>query len=373
MSFFNAVDRQVSDVREFLKAASGNTLKYTMEAGAKHMLYIPYTIKEKFNENGEVQKVKEIVAISVPIHTWNNPYKAVACLKGVVLRDENGNVINDGECPFCNRVGDAFEITKYRKNLEESRCNLTGDAREKHLKTVNTAIYSDMKASTPVYTMYMLVAKLKHNNGKPVMNDETGLPDFELKVMKMSPSLVEKINNQLENSQIELPGASIMIQYDDSKNAMNLGQNRVISPIFPNAAFVEIYPGLRDRIDKEVAEFKWDGVEKVFTELEGMSSAAAKQMMDDSFKQWDEYVKDKATNPNAQYLEYVTQATNNPSMDARQDSPIPSIPTIPNMPNVGGNTESAPQDDAVNRMFGGPSVGGPSMAGAGTPWNGFGS
>ena len=230
-----------------------------------------------------------------------------------------------------------------------------------------------MKASTPVYTMYMLVAKLKHNNGKPVMNDETGLPDFELKVMKMSPSLVEKINNQLENSQIELPGASIMIQYDDSKNAMNLGQNRVISPIFPNAAFVEIYPGLRDRIDKEVAEFKWDGVEKVFTELEGMSSAAAKQMMDDSFKQWDEYVKDKATNPNAQYLEYVTQATNNPSMDARQDSPIPSIPTIPNMPNVGGNTESAPQDDAVNRMFGGPSVGGPSMAGAGTPWNGFGN
>lgn len=368
MSFFNAVNRQVGDIRDFLKAASGNSIKYSMEAGAKHMLYIPYITKEKVDENGNVKTVKDIVAISVPIHTWNNPYKAVACLKGVVLRDEQGNVINDGECPFCDRVANAWDIARYRRELEEKKCALTGEAREKHMKQVASAINSELKASNPVYTLYLLVVKFKHNAGKPVMNDETGLPDFELKIMKISPSLADKIKSQLENSQIEMAGASIMIQYDDSKNAMNLGQNRVISPIFPNAAFVQTYPGLKERIDKEVAEFKWDGIDKVFTELEGMSSQAAKEMMDESFKKWDEYVEDKKTNPNAQYLEYITQATNNPGMDSTPS--IPNIPNIPNLPNMGGDTGAGAGDgSAIDSMFGGPGV----ASGAGTPWNGFGN
>ena len=120
-SFLASASRQVVDVRSFLRdSAGGNSIKYSAESGAKHQIYIPFKSKEIIDENGNPAVVKELVAIQGAVHEWTNPdgkYKATVCMKDVIRNSDDGStVLNDGSCPFCDRVSDGWDIYRYRKD-----------------------------------------------------------------------------------------------------------------------------------------------------------------------------------------------------------------------------------------------------------------
>lgn len=362
MSFFTPSAKKVADIREFLKEASGNSLKYSMEANATHMLYIPFRLGKKV-ENGVESDTKEIIAIQEFVHTWGVPYKQIACLEGHVVKDEvTGELLNDGTCPFCENVSKAWDIFKYRKEIEESNCTLQGEAREKFMKSVNTTLGNEMKAKDKQLMLYLLVVQFKMSNKQPVINQDTGLPDYELKVMKMSPSFVDKVTKQLETSGVPIEGASIALQYDDSKDSALLAQGRVVTVIYPDRAIVATYPGLLERINQDCAAFTFEGIDSVFSELKGCTTAKAKEMMQESFAMWDAYLEEKKTNSDAKYLEYVTSRTNTPSLGAGsvpQQNGMPQIPNIggqagmPNIPNMGGQQAGMPNIPNMNGQVAG--------------------
>ena len=88
--FLSAAAKKQTDVRSFLRDAAGsNSIKYTPEKGAKHLLYIPYRVEDVVDENGNHSPMNRIIAISGAVHEWNGidgKYRATVCMKGVVGR-----------------------------------------------------------------------------------------------------------------------------------------------------------------------------------------------------------------------------------------------------------------------------------------------
>ena len=118
-SFLKAAQKSVKDIQEFLKeSAGGNSVKYVVEIGKKHHIFFPAVVQEATDDNGAPIQISALNAITMNIHEWNtsdNKYKACACLKDMIRKDENGNILNDGSCPFCDREGDAWNIYNLRK------------------------------------------------------------------------------------------------------------------------------------------------------------------------------------------------------------------------------------------------------------------
>lgn len=338
-SFLKSASRAVTDVREFLReSAGGNSIKYVPEKGGKHQLFIPYTTVTKIDEaTGAQATYKSIIAITGNVHEWtgaDGKFKSTMCIKGVVRRDENDPsiVLNNGNCPFCDRVQDAWAIYNYRKQAEEIACKLSGESREKHLKAQNKNFLDERKAKETKTYIYILVVKFKYNdNGTPVIGTDN-LPEYELKVMKLSDTRVEHLNNQATNSGTELPGAELSFQYPNEEDRRLLVSQSTTTPIFPDARLTVKYPELLNKINTDVAKFEWDGIEKAFPEWEGMTSMEAERLMKDAFEQWDKYNIEKKSNPMAKYLEYVIETpADMPAINAA----IPQIPDIPQVPTVG--------------------------------------
>ena len=333
-SFLANASKRVTDVRGFIRdAATGSSIKYVAEKGAKHLLYIPFITNTVVDEaTGQTMTVKEPVAISGNIHEWQTPdgkFHAVVCLKDVIRNAEDGTVLNDGTCPICDRVNDAWEIVNYRKEQEEAQCKLAGDDRKKYLEKTFMTFRDERKAKAARSYMYLLVVKFHiAADGNPVISPN-GLPEYDLKVMKMSSSRIEKIQQQMSNSGIELPGSELMIEYPNTDDRRLQVSQSTTAPIFPNNMLTLKYPALVEAINQDVAKFSWDSIEKSFSEWSGMSTAVAKNTMDSLFEKWDQYRKEAMVNPSARYLEYVTTTpTTEPALHGLG---APSIPgAVPN-------------------------------------------
>lgn len=384
-SFLKTASKQVVDVRNFLRESAGGTsIKYAAEKGAKHIIYIPYTTEAVLDQaTGTEKLVKKICAIQGAVHEWSTQdgkFKATICLKDVIRHqdenDENSPLINDGTCPFCDRITDAWDIYRYRKELEEATCQLTGEQRKNHLDKTFSTYADERKAKDARIYMYILVVKYRLNeSGAPVIGSD-GLPEYELKVMKLSASRVEKIQQQIANSGSELPDSELIFEYPNVEDRRLLVSQSTTAPVFPNNRMITKFPALQDKINQDIAKFEWDGIEKSFPEWAGMTTAEAKSNTDSMFKQWDDYKKELPTNPSAKYLEYVMETpTAKPSIGGEgigvAPAPgIPVIPTIPTMPTADGAPTVPPVAPTVppvaptvdpNAVFGGANGAAPTV------------
>lgn len=339
-SFLKTASKQVSDVRNFLRdSAGGNSLKYAAEKGAKHVVYIPYTTEVVVDEaTGNEVSTKKLCAIQGELHEWNTvdgKYQSTICLKGVVIKDDEGNLINNGQCPFCDRVTDAWDIYNYRKELEESTCKLTGEQRKQHLEKTFANFRDERKAKAVRNYIYILVVKYRLNeHGKEVLGTD-GLPEYDLKVMKLSSSRVEQIQQQITNSGSELPGSELIFEYPNTDDRRLLVGQSTTAPVFPNNQFIAKYPNLVNKINADVAKFEWEGLEKSFPEWKGMTSAEAEVVTNSLFETWDKYKEELKTNPQAKYLEYVVETpTAKPSLGNEGMGAAPTIPVVPSIPVV---------------------------------------
>jgi hypothetical protein len=339
-SFLKTASKQVADVRNFLReSAGGNSIKYSAEKGAKHLVYIPYTTEEVIDEATNTSVMaKQICAISGKVHEWqtaDGKFKATICLDGVIRRDDAGNLINSGTCPLCERISDAWDIYNYRKEQEELTCVLTGDNRKNYLEKTLGTFRDERKAKEAKNYMYILIAKFKYGeNGREVIGTD-GLPEYEIKVMKLSSSRVEKIQQQIMNSGAELADSELIFEYPNTEDRRLQVSGSTTTPVFPQNKLTAKYPGVLDKINQDIAKFDWEGIEKAFPEWSGMADETAKSTMDSAFEKWDQYVVDRKINPQAKYLEYVVETpTAKPSLGIEGGPAIPTIPTIPTVPNV---------------------------------------
>lgn len=366
-SFLSSAGRQTKDIRQFLReAAGGNSLKYKPAKGQKHLIYVPFKSVPTVNDAGETVINKEIIAMSGAVHEWTGPdgkYKATVCLKDVVRNDEAGTVLNDGSCPFCDSVSKAWDVYRYRMEQEEATCGKTGDELVKHLEGMKKTFADERKAKDAREYIYLLVALYRTDptkNYSPIMG-QNGLPEFDLKVMKLSASRVEKLQQQMENSGAEFVGSEMVFEYPNEDDARLVVSQSTTAPVFESKQFIRKYTGLAEAIQAEVDKFEWDGIEKSFPEWNGMTSNEAAKTVDQLFNAWDNFQLELATNPNAKYLEYIgTKGTGtNPAIG--QIPAAPQIGVAPStVPNVPGVNSTAPVGIGIpdaNEIFGnGPTV-----------------
>lgn len=367
-SFLASASKRVTDVRGFLRdAAGGSSIKYVAGKGEKHLIYIPYNNVTVTDENGEETVQKEVIALSGDVHEWRSPegrFRATVCIKDVVRQNEDQTImINDGSCPFCDRVSDAWDIYRYRKELEEANCKLVGEDRKKHLEKITSTLADERKAKDARSYMYMLIVKYRTDSAGNVVIGQDKLPEYDLKVMKLSSSRIQKIQQQIANAGSDLPGSELIFEYPNSDDRRLVVSQSTTAPVFPQNMLITKFQGLLQKIENDVAKFEWDGIEKSFQEWNGMSTAEAKKIMDDMFEKWDNYKQQVLVNPNVKYMEYITDTpVTNPSIG---DAPKIEVPTaaIPSStggqgvgsgeaPKVPSAPEMPPVPDA-NAVFGG--------------------
>ena len=354
MSFFSTACKPVADVRTFLKEAAGNFgLKLSAEKGAIHHIYFPARTVVKYDEAGNAVEDKTLCAIAGKVHSLRLPgqkFREVMCLKDIVRTADDGTMINDGSCPFCDRVADSNAIFFYRRDIEDKRCQLQGDDRKKYLENVSKTLGDEKKVLDERLYMYTIVAKFKDTADGSAVLGKDGLPEYELKVMRLSGSRLQDFEKILKNAGVGIYDAELKIEYPNSDDKRLLVSQSTVSPIFEAAKFVSQYPAVKDKIAKEVEEFNWEGIAKAFPEWEGASVAEALKITSEQFEQWDKYQNELKTNPNALYLEYQTStAMQNPSLSVAQatngmmigngqqvgGAVMPTMPTMPTMPNMG--------------------------------------
>ena len=343
-SFLASASKRVTDVRDFLRnAAGGSSIKYVAGKGEKHLLYIPYNSVTVTDEDGEEKVVKELVALSGDVHEWKSPegkFRATVCMKDVIRQNEDKTImINDGSCPFCDRVSDAWDIYRYRKELEEANCKLVGEDRKKHLEKLTGTLADERKAKAARSYMYILVVKYRTDASGNVVMGQDKLPEYDLKVMKLSSSRIQKIQQQIANAGSDFAGSELIFEYPNSDDRRLVVSQSTTAPVFPNNMLVTKFPGLIQKIDNDVAKFEWEGIEKSFPEWNGMSTAEAKQIMDDMFEKWDTYRQQVVINPNVKYMEYMTDThVTNPSLGS---APQISVPTAAIPEEVATSTQNA--------------------------------
>ena len=327
MSIIKTAGQKVLDVAQYLKEASADkTIKYGAEKGAKHHIYVipefMQVVGENgapvLDENGNVMQQKTLRAISQKIHDWNDTqgnYNSTVCLDGLIQYDENGVMINDGECPICKRVGEAWEIYNIRKEAAEAECTLpAGKAREDYLKKIYEGFRNELKAKEARSYVYVLIAVFQTDKDMaPVIDADTKLPTYALKVIKLSVNRLGDMQKQLKNSGAEFVGSELIIEYSNSENIMNQVGESTTSLVMDKDMFIMNYPGLFDNIYRDANEFDFETIDSAFKEWKGMSTAVAQAKMDKQFKNWDAYKAALDSNPQALYLEY-SQTTANPNL-----------------------------------------------------------
>lgn len=316
MSSFLVKNAKRVTVASFLKEASGdNSIKYRYEAGKKHHLYFPFITAMVDDGAGNMVEERSIIASQLSVHTYpKGEWTSYApCMEGIVYKDENGTLVNDGRCPFCDRVNDAWKIVNYRTELEKVSCGLVGDALEKRLQDVKKGYAEEMKSQKAIPYLYAVVVLFETNDaGDPILNN--GVPVYELKVMRLGASRLKKFTDIFGANKLALEGGEMIIGYTNDSDARLVVSQASISPVV-NGKFVDAYPGLIDKINDDVAKFSWEGIDKAFIEWSDMSTAQAEAIMNEAFEAWDRYVEESKTNPNAKYLEYMVPATQ-PSLGA---------------------------------------------------------
>lgn len=340
-SFIQAAQKKVTDIRSYLREQSnGNQVKYRAEIGKVHLIYIPFEEVPCTDDEGNTTMQRQIKCISGSVHEWSTPdgkYHSTICLKDTIRKDEaTGAILNDGTCPFCDRVSDAWDIYNMRKAHEEEVCKLpAGPQREEHMKSAARVFGDERKAKPASEYVYLLVVQFRiDDEKKPIMVD--GLPSYDLRVMKLSAKRLTKIVDQISNSGEEMAGSELMFNYPKTNELrLAVGQS-TINLVFPSKKLTTVYgEKLMKKIDADVAKFSFDGLDKQgFPEWAGMTTESAKAVTDAQFEQWDKYQKELKVNPNAQYLEYITSTPeNNPSLTGAPAVPSIAAPSVA-APNV---------------------------------------
>lgn len=314
-----------STMEDFVKNASNqNGIKYTAEKKTKHVIYVPYKETSVMTDAGPVT-TKAMIGYTAKVHEWfgtDGKYRSTVCLDGIIQQDDKGNLINDGTCPICERISDSWEVYKHRIALASAN-SPTGVPSDADKRT----ILDERKAKEAVPYIYMLVAQFKTSqNGDPIINDVTKLPDFDLKVMKLSASRSQKIEKAVTNTSGELLGAEVVFDYPDIDDRRQLVTQCVTSGVYQQSpkSIIGRFPKVVDEINRAVAAFSWEGIEKSFSEWKGMTTHEAQIVMDNQFKKFDDWKKLLAVDPNAQYLEYsgTTTATSTPALS------VPNADTV---------------------------------------------
>lgn len=364
-SFLESAGRKTKDIRQFLReASSGSSLKYRAQKGHKDFIYIPFRMIPTTDENGNQTVSKEIIAMAGALHEWRDDkgYKGTICLKDVVRTAEDGTLINDGTCPFCDTVQKSWDIYRYRLEQEQLSCGKTGTELENYLKECKNRLSQERKTKEAREYIYLLAVVYRTDptrNYAPVITN--GIPEFDLKVMKLSANRIENLQKLMENAGVDFVGSEIVFDYPNVDDARLVVSQSTAAPVFESRQFIKTYPGLENAINEAVDKFEWNGIEKSFPEWEGMTSATAKITVDNMFKAWDNFQRELETNPNARYLEYVgtEQSVTNPTLGQ-----MPAAPQLSGA-QPGVTPEGAPQVMPgvapmagldVNALFGGAGV-----------------
>lgn len=309
MSFVAIAGKKTTDIREFIREASNTGgIRYRPEKGKKHIIYIPYNEVAVVRDEEPVN-IKEIIAISGSVHEWeglDGKYRNCICLKGVYQQDEAGNILNDGTCPICDRIGDAWDIYRYRYEHEVKKCeHLPDNEKEKYLDNVKKTLLIERKAKETRDYVYLLVVQFRTDGKNTIEMDEAGLPAYDLRVMKMSSARASAIEQQLDNAGAGFAGAEITFEYPNTDDPRLVVSQSTSAPVFPDHMLTRKFPKLLEAINEDVSKFSWEGIEKSFSEWNGMTNAVAGKLMNEMFSKWDEYKKELEINPDAKYLEYV--------------------------------------------------------------------
>ena len=125
----------------------------------------------------------------------------------------------DGSCPFCDRLGDAWDIYNYRKELEERTCGKVGKDLEEHLKNLKLA--NDNKVKKAENFMYILVAQINMDEKSNPVIGQDGIPSYSLKIMRLSESQLAKIQSAADTSDDgpEIPDREVIISYPANSSA----------------------------------------------------------------------------------------------------------------------------------------------------------
>lgn len=357
-SFLKAAGREVTDIRKFLRdATTNNSIKYKPVKGVKHYMYIPFKQVPMIDDEGNETITKNIIAMEGDLHEWtgvDGKYKACICLKDKVrIADDGTTVLNDGSCPFCESVSKAWDIYRYRMDNEKATCGKTGEELNKHLESVKKQFADERKSKDAKKYIYLLVVLYRTDpmKGNTPVIGANNIPEFDLKVMKISAGRMEKIQQLIENTGMEFNGAELVFDYPNEDDPRLVVSQSTVAPIFESRQFSRTYKGLQEAIDAEVSKFEWDGLEKGFPEWEGMTSAEANSTVKELFGAWDEYQIELKTNPNAKYLEYAgsSNTTTTPALGTSE------IPTA--TPTVGVGAVNIPSGiPDANAIFGGAAV-----------------
>jgi hypothetical protein len=316
-SFLDAAKRPMVDVTSFLKANAGGSLKYSAVANEVHKLYFPYN--EVQTENGIVRGPVALQAMVHDIHVTPEKFESCVCLSGVTRVGADGEVINDGTCPFCDRYGDAWNIKDYREKLALEGTTKTGKDLDDYKRALSSQYGSEIKVSKAKPKAYVLVAKFNCDaQGNPQI--ENGLPTYELKVMSLTTRRLEDFNTMFIQSGMNLAGGELSIKYPNIKDPRQLVGQSVSLPAFGAASITQAYPNVVAKIQADVANFNWEGLETSFPEWKGMSTQQATIKCNSMFHAWDSYVQEKAVNPSARYLEYDNASATNPALSITQQA-----------------------------------------------------
>jgi len=319
-------EAKVEDLKSFLNRGGVNSIKYRPERGQKHRIYIPFKNVTTKNNKGEEITKKQIIAITAGVHDlrmMDGKYKAVICLKGIKRKGKDGTILNDGTCGFCERVPDAWEIYKYRLESEKERLRASGMQEkeiEKHIEKVKRRFVDERKVKEARKYIYLLVIVYKtHENGE-VIKGEDGLPEYELKVMKLSEKRAEKFQKQAEDSGDTLEGCELTISYPDENDLRLVVSQSTTAVVFPNSRIVNKFPGLAKKITHDIKNFTWEGIEDAFPEWKGMTTTESKKVLREIFTFWDEYKELSKKDPRVKYTEYTTVPTKNtPDFEIDED------------------------------------------------------
>lgn len=298
--------RSILNADEFIRISNSGGIKYTPSSGETHVLYfatIPIQTPDKTvveGLNGIAAKVHDINLIA---NSGSN-YKAQVCLRGVIEYAEDGRAINDGTCPFCNGVAPSWDAFNYLVEQETKRCGLTGNDLEDHLKKYKQSISDERRINTAKDVLYVVVAKLYVTpDGMNFVIGADGLPEFDLKVMKLTENRLEKFKIAAQNVRVPFEGCEIRIQYGKQKNVRDLVGQSSISASMQQLMAVTVYPQLKDKIREAVQNFDWNGIENEFNEFMSMSTADADSMVKGLLDPWNRFLEEQKVNPNAIYLD----------------------------------------------------------------------
>jgi hypothetical protein len=330
-----------------------NGMQYKAVKGETHRMLVPYRSvpvmnedgTQKYNEDGTPMLSKEPFMVPVKIHKYTGAdgrFTSTMCLQP--LRDEARGY--HGVCAYCQRVGDAWSIEKYRENYENTYNkpqHLDTEGLEKWTKDTKRKLMDERKISDAVEDLFLVVAKIGWDkNNRKFMFGDGGIPTYELLFYEMTSGRVAKFDEIAKSADGEFAGGEFLITYPDTGDAASIvGQSTItyVQDAKDKAKqLATLYKDLVEEINSAAAKIEMGDMDKVFRALIPKSEAEAKDEMDKAFSAWDKYKEELKSNPNAVYLEYVSaiRPQNIPLNGGNQNAGAPGWGGMYSMQNQGG-------------------------------------